>query len=71
MPLGCAKRLVAVHTSAEGGEFMYHERLINPLCHLLGQRNRGGILEMGTRRLDQVYWTACSTSPARTGLRST
>ena len=36
LPLGCAKRLVAVHTGAEGGEFMCHERLINPLCPLLG-----------------------------------
>lgn len=39
---------------------MYHERLINPLCHLLGQRNRGGIREMGhaqvrPRPLDSLF----------------
>ena len=37
-PLGCAQRLVAVHTGAESGEFMCHERLINPRCPPPGQR---------------------------------
>ena len=46
LPLGHAKGLLAVHTGAEGGQFMCHERLINPRCPLLGQRNRGGICEM-------------------------
>ena len=37
------KGLLAVHPGAKGGEFVRHERLINPRCLLLGQRNRGGI----------------------------
>ena len=47
LPLGRTKGLLAVHTGAEGGEFMCNERLINPRYPLLGQRNRGGIREMG------------------------
>lgn len=31
-----AKGLLAVHTGAEGGEFVRHERLINRRCPLLG-----------------------------------
>ena len=47
LPLGGAKGLLATHTGAEGGEFMDDERLINPRCSLLRQRNRVGIREMG------------------------
>ena len=47
LPLGRTKGLMAVHTGAEGGEFMGNEWLINPRRSFLRQRNRGGIREMG------------------------
>ncbi len=41
MPFGGAKRLLAIDTGAEGREFMSRERLMNPLCPLLGRRDVG------------------------------
>ena len=40
---GC--NVVRLHTGAEGGEFMCHERLVNARCSLHGQRDWDGIHE--------------------------
>ena len=47
LPLRSAKRLLAVHTGAECGEFLFEEWLINPMHSILRQWDRGCIREVG------------------------
>lgn len=47
LPLGRTKGLLAVYTGADAGEFMSHERLINPRRSFLRQRSQGGFCKVG------------------------
>jgi len=72
LPVCCPEGLLSIHTGVQGGEFMVEERLIDPLEPAgRGVSTGAGSRRCGNRRLDQGQSIACSTSPARTGLRST
>ena len=46
LPLRGTKGLLTVHTGAERDQFMDEERLVNPLCPILRQWDRGCVSEV-------------------------